>query len=65
MKFIKFYSFFYHIGRFLVAGKGTTFIQFEVSGNNSVHSFDGENGPKFYYTTTDGVSHEASFVFSC
>ncbi|KAK3756973.1 hypothetical protein RRG08_041326 [Elysia crispata] len=42
---------------FLVAGEDTTVIQFEVSGNNSVHSFDGENGPQFYYTTTDMASH--------
>ncbi|KAK3759816.1 hypothetical protein RRG08_018602, partial [Elysia crispata] len=42
---------------FLVAGEDTTVIQFEVSGNNSVHSFDGESGPQFYYTTTDMASH--------
>ncbi|KAK3739081.1 hypothetical protein RRG08_049205 [Elysia crispata] len=45
---------------FLVAGEDTTVIQFEVSGNNSVHSFGGENGPQFYCTTTDMASHMAN-----
>ncbi|KAK3780481.1 hypothetical protein RRG08_041338, partial [Elysia crispata] len=48
---------------FLVAGEDTTVIQFEVSGNNSVHSFDGKNGPQFYFTTTDMVSHEGCLGF--
>ena len=46
-----------------MAGEDTTVIQFEVSGNNSVHSFVGENGPQFFYTTTDMASHLASFVY--
>ena len=46
-----------------MTGEDTTVFQFEVSGNNSVHSFVGENGPQFYYTTTDMASHLASYVY--
>ena len=50
------------IQNFLVAGEDTTVIEFEVSGNNSVQSFVGINGPQFYYTTTDGKSHKVSYI---
>ena len=60
VEFLNFQSSFNTDEDFLVAGEDTTVIQFEVSGNNSVHTFDGKNGPQFYYTTTDMVSHEAS-----
>ncbi|RUS71172.1 hypothetical protein EGW08_021059, partial [Elysia chlorotica] len=39
---------------FLVPGEDTITVAFQVSGNNSVHSFRGELGPQFVYTTTDG-----------
>ena len=45
---------------FIVAEEDRTFIQFEVSGSNSVHSFKGIDGPQFYYTTRDGVSHKVN-----
>ena len=45
---------------FIVAEEDRTFIQFEVSGSNSVHSFKGIDGPQFYYTTIDGVSHKVN-----
>ncbi|KAK3780469.1 hypothetical protein RRG08_024319 [Elysia crispata] len=48
---------------FLVAGEDSTLIQIDVSGNNSVHALSGTHGPKFYYTTTDGVSHEGCLGF--
>ncbi|KAK3729746.1 hypothetical protein RRG08_022059, partial [Elysia crispata] len=48
---------------FIVAEEDITFIQFEVSGGNSVHSFKGIDGPEFYYTTTDGVSYKGCSGF--
>ncbi|KAK3784379.1 hypothetical protein RRG08_010445 [Elysia crispata] len=63
MELLSFQSSFTDNEDFLVAGEDTTVLQIEVSGNNSVHSFDEKNGPKFYYTTTDGVSHEACTGF--
>ncbi|KAK3756968.1 hypothetical protein RRG08_041321 [Elysia crispata] len=48
---------------FIVAEEDSTFIQFEVSGGNSVHSFKGVDGPEFYYTTTDGVSYKGCSGF--
>ncbi|KAK3781975.1 hypothetical protein RRG08_041350 [Elysia crispata] len=48
---------------FIVAEEDRTFIQFEVSGSNSVHSFKGIDGPQFYYTTIDGVSHKGCMGF--
>ena len=46
-----------------MAGEDTSVIEFEVSGNNSVHSFIGKNGPQFFYTTTDGVSHKVGYSY--
>ena len=46
-----------------MAGEDTSVIEFEVSGNNSVHAFIGKNGPQFYYTTTDGVSHKVGYSY--
>ncbi|KAK3704305.1 hypothetical protein RRG08_035961 [Elysia crispata] len=63
IKFLRFQSSISDNQDFLVAGEDTTVIQFEVSGNNSVHSFVGINGPQFYYTTTDGVSHKGCMGF--
>ncbi|KAK3796331.1 hypothetical protein RRG08_047334 [Elysia crispata] len=63
VEFLNFQSSFNTDEDFLVAGEDTTVIQFEVSGNNSVHTFDGKNGPQFYYTTTDMVSHEGCLGF--
>ncbi|KAK3776949.1 hypothetical protein RRG08_042308 [Elysia crispata] len=48
---------------FSVAEKDTTVIQFLVSGNNSVHSFNGINGPQFYFTTKDNVSVKGCLGF--
>ncbi|KAK3804052.1 hypothetical protein RRG08_028970 [Elysia crispata] len=48
---------------FLVAGEDTTDIQFEVSGNNSVHTYGEMDGPQLYYTTTDGVPHKGCMGF--
>ncbi|KAK3795771.1 hypothetical protein RRG08_055618 [Elysia crispata] len=63
MELLKFQSSFTDNQIFLVPGEDTTVLQMEVSGNNSVHSFHGKNGPKFYYTTTDGISHEGCLGF--
>ena len=53
----------YENNGFIVGKEDSTFIQFEVSGSNSVHSFKGIDGPQFYYTATDGVSHKAIYLF--
>ncbi|KAK3757804.1 hypothetical protein RRG08_063068, partial [Elysia crispata] len=63
IKFLRFQSSFKNNRGFLVAGEDTSVIEFEVSGNNSVHAFIGKNGPQFYYTTTDGVSHKGCMGF--
>ncbi|KAK3746317.1 hypothetical protein RRG08_022182, partial [Elysia crispata] len=63
IKFLRFQSPLNDHKDFLVAGEDTTVIQFEVSGNNSVHSFMGKDGPQFYYTTTDGVAHKGCLGF--
>ncbi|KAK3762226.1 hypothetical protein RRG08_057464 [Elysia crispata] len=63
IKFLRLQSSFNNNEEFLVAGKDHTVIEFEVSGNNSVHTFKGINGPQFYYTTTDGVSHKGCMGF--
>ena len=57
-RFIDFKSSFGTDAEFLVAGEDYSVIQFDVSGNNSVHSFLGENGPQFHYTTANGISHK-------
>ncbi|KAK3757805.1 hypothetical protein RRG08_063069 [Elysia crispata] len=63
IKFLRFQSSFKNNRGFLVAGEDTSVIEFEVSGNNSVHAFIGKNGPQFFYTTTDGVSHKGCMGF--
>ena len=59
MKLMQFQSTFKYNKNYLVAGKDSSVIRFEISGADGP---DFTSGPKFYYTTTDGVSHEVSQV---